>query len=811
MKLHAMTLTLAASFALAPLSRVQADPIVYTVTTGGANATNLLAEATVEIDDNGTVSTANFADVTFAPDSIFRKRGEGFLKSCSGMGEFTGEVHIEEGALIIDDVGQLGPTVEKSATDPLVVVSNGASLVVAYGGDTRNGVRFCGGLRIAGDGYQGLGAVRSDSTQRIKYLFSSNITLDGDTTIVNASVTPGDTNDSINDRSWGVKAGTAIDLGGHTLSLKGNQFVSYNVSFLHPGHVIIKTGGEMQFYGYARTWNGSAENTLTIEADGCLDFAGAGNSTPMIESPWTLVLEDGAKIMSSASTSAGDITSCYWAGPVLLNGRAIVANDGNTKGIALPGLISGSGGFELGRGGLELVSSSNSFAGGVRANMSGTQSPTLGLWSGTSLPSPLTATNANLSLSTPVTYQLPRLSFHAASGKTLSAAGGAGGTAASLEKTGPGILELTAPLAVTGGVTLAGGTLRLSSEFSAYSPAPGLVESILVTGGSSDYNSYVGDWYTYGTAMNTNAIVPLANVTTVSHASDSKANTYSFTRYKGYIWNRSNENVTWTFALSMQMSCKLYIDNSQSPIIEYTVGNWKNAIPNLKTLILAPGAHYFDLRMANTTYQKAGPRNDGNNADVVNWPLNYGFVIDFEGRGSYDGDNYSIPSNNIFGLISGGDGSLFTIDARSRDDVTGDDYTRASFPVLDATPGTTLDLNAVGCTFTVQELSGMAAVTNGSLHVAKKWTISNEDLAAGIPLTGDAALTFASGWTLSIPDLGTLGAPNRRVLAVAADGGLTLPAVFDRGTDPTLKWHLELSEDGKRLEMARNRLVISIR
>jgi len=311
--------------------------------------------------------------------------------------------------------------------------------------------------------------------------------------------------------------------------------------------------------------------------------------------------------------------------------------------------------------------------------------------------------------------------------------------------------------------------------------------------------------------MNTNAIVRLAEVTTVSHQYDSKAEQYSFNRYKGYIWNRSNVDVQWTFALSMQMSCQLYIDSADTPVISYGDSSWASKIPSLTTLTLTPGAHYFDLRMANSSYKRAGPRNDGNNQSVVNWPTNYGFVIDFEGRGTYDGSNYAIPSNNVWSVLPGGDGSLFTIDARDSDDITSDNYTRASFPFLDATPGTTLDLNAVGCTFTVQELSGITAVTNGSLHVAKKWTLSNKALAAGRPLTGDAKISFAAGWTLSIPDLGTLGAPHERVLAVSPNGGLTLPAVFDRGTDPSRKWHLEISADGSVLTLARSGFMMILR
>ena len=807
MKLHVLSQKITATLVLAPLAFVLADPIVYTVTTSGANATNLLAEATVEIDDNGTVSTANFADVTFVADSIFRKRGEGFLKSCSGMSDFTGEVRIEEGALILDDVGQLGRTVDGATTDPLVVVSNGASLVVAYDGlpaddSKRNKLCLCGGIRIAGTGYQDIGAVRSDSTQRLRYLFSSGIMLLDNATIVNASRAS-----ASDDKDWGTKSGITCNLNTHTLTVKGLLLRNYQMTFSNPGHIVVAENSQMQFYSYNKIWGGTEDNTLTVKSGGVIDI---GGSNSMLQEPWTLVLEDGARIMSTTSNSKGNIDKYFWAGPVLLKGRAIIDNDGNTKGIALLGPVSGSGGFELGRGGIELVSPDNSFAGGVRAAMLGNQLPTLGLWSGTALPSPLTATNSNLSLPSPVVYQLPELSFHASSGKTLSAAGGAGGTVASLVKTGPGMLELTAPLAVTGGVTLAGGTLRLSSEMSTYSPAPGLIESRLRVADKTEGSSFRADWYTNGTAMNTNRLVSLPELANQHYEAVGFAwvrGGCEFVRYKGYVWNRSDHNVTWTVAIAICPQSLLYIDNAETPLIKRTTTNWKTDGLALQNVTLTPGPHLFDLRMYSEGYDKPGARGDG----FTNWPNNYGFVIDFEGRGTVDAANYSIPSNNVWSVLPGGDGSLFTIDARDSDDITGDNYTRASFPFLDATPGTTLDLNAAGCTFTVQELSGITAVTNGSLHVAKKWTLSNEALAAGRPLTGDAKISFAAGWTLSIPDLGEIRAPNERVLAVASGGGLTLPAVFDRGSDATRRWHLELSADGTRLSMVRSGFMVSFR
>ena len=92
---------------------------LYTVTVA-AGITNNLDDATVSVISEAGGAAA---DVAFSALSgsittgTFRKRGMGALRSSSGMGSFSGEARIEEGVLIIDNVGQLGPCVEKSKTD----------------------------------------------------------------------------------------------------------------------------------------------------------------------------------------------------------------------------------------------------------------------------------------------------------------------------------------------------------------------------------------------------------------------------------------------------------------------------------------------------------------------------------------------------------------------------------------------------------------------------------------------------------------------------------------------------------------------
>ena len=790
-------------------ARETAYPL-YTVTVA-EGVTNNLDEAMVSVvaAEGGTASEVTFSSLSGSITSgTFRKRGRGFLKSSTGMGSFSGEARIEEGVLIIDGVGQLGPMAEGSTTDPLVVVSNGASIIVAYDGlpadeSKKNKVRFCGGLQIAGNGYNGIGAIRSESTQRNNYLFSSDIMLNGDALMVNATRAT-----AADDKVWGVQELKYFNLNGHTLTMAGGPFRDYKMTFTNPGHVVVDGNGDFRFHSHLLAWQGNADNTFTVKSGSLLRFDTADTN---LKSPWTLVLEDGARLYSTISTPGTN--RCCWAGPIRLEGSVDAGNNGKSYSLSLLGPISGTGELVLSRGRLHLASDGSTFAGGVRASTTDANAeiPILCLWSSKALPSPFVSTNANLNLCAPSVYELPALSFYAEAGRTLSVSGGVGGVAASLVKTGPGPLDLVAPIAVTGGVTLAGGTLRLSSEISPYSPAPGLIESFYVAANQTEHDAMRPAWYRDGTVMNTNRVVSFPELAEKRRDMDPGSWTdFQFVRYKGYIWNRSNEDVTWTFAVSICPQNRLYIDDQLVVSHDTAQGDnwWKKLKPT--TLTLSPGHHSFDLRLDNPTgYTAAGARGS-QSTDGLNWPeTGLGFAIDFQGRGSYDASCYVVPSNNVLGSVCGGDGSLFTVDARERAD-GGTDFSRASFPRLTATPGTVLDLNAPGRTFEIKELVGATTVSNGNLRVSESWTLANSDIASGKPLEAEAGITFADGWTLRIPDLATLTGGSR-TLAISRSGGLTLPSAFTCDAGTPGRWHLELADGGTRLELVSGGFYMIIR
>ena len=105
----------------------------YTVeTTGSDTYAEPLAidAASVSVDDGSGVVVKPFSEVkdSFVAGSVFRKRGEGYLKSSPSMFGFVGEIRIEEGGFMVITNRCLGPTASTSVKS--VVVSNGASLVI---------------------------------------------------------------------------------------------------------------------------------------------------------------------------------------------------------------------------------------------------------------------------------------------------------------------------------------------------------------------------------------------------------------------------------------------------------------------------------------------------------------------------------------------------------------------------------------------------------------------------------------------------------------------------------------------------------
>ena len=276
---------------------------IYTiVASGGTFASPVrIEDSEVEIYDAeaGTTTTANFSEVTFKPNSIFRKRGPGYMLSSLAMSSFTGEIRIEEGAFVINTTNQMGVTTV-AANAPFVVVSNGASFVSATRNDTcaAKALKIRNSFQIAGDGCDGYGAICIDNaTEQTDYLFYGKLTLAEDARI-------GSTRSGRFD--FGGNA-CIIDLAGHRLTIKktgtsSGNFCMNACSITNSASAlssILVDNHQLQMQGAVK-FLGDVRNEIVFTNSASLYIYGSGtDSVPK----WTMRFtgNQGATIQKSTS------------------------------------------------------------------------------------------------------------------------------------------------------------------------------------------------------------------------------------------------------------------------------------------------------------------------------------------------------------------------------------------------------------------------------------------------------------------------------------------------------------------------------
>lgn len=255
--------------------------------------------------------------------------------------------------------------------------------------------------------------------------------------------------------------------------------------------------------------------------------------------------------------------------------------------------------------------------------------------------------------------------------------------------------------------------------------------------------------------------------------------------YRGFIWNRSDADATWTFLEHFDDQIRLWIDGAD------VLSNYSWDVPSKKTLTLSPGPHSFELRLgqgaggAGPSSQQVTMTEDGVSHAFPAYSC--GFMVDWQGRDSFDLANYENP-------MDAGDGALFTISASDNGIFPGG--TR-----LTVADGASLDLGAA-VVQTVAGLSGAGTVTSGSLRPTGAWTVDADDFLVGRHLTlEDGALDLSAVTEISFANAGNL--PLRGMFVIAeASGGFTGDL---RALEAQMKglsngnWKLSVS--GKRLRL----------
>ena len=467
----------AAAIAVAAIAAAPADLSAYTepvylFETSGTG-TNLASTLTVSVTENGVTTAKSYGEISPTSGTIV-KRGTGFLLPDSRLGDFTGEIVVEEGAWLVTGPGELGKSTYDSKAK--VVVTNGGGSVVFDVPPTLD-AHFYQNFWLAGDGYDGLGALcilnmgNPSGSYYTKVFHASTWILTGDATLCLGDV----------DAAGTTKVYTyyqSLYLEGHKLSVRnlegssGGRVLSTTYLGLYP-----KTGGQLDFDGVdfelysPSALQGDSGNVLTF-SDPAGKSAWLRLTSGSILIPWTLRLCDAA--IYSNKGVPGTTNVAAWAGPVeLLDGRN--ALDGvNSTSFSFLGPLTGAGGLEVPTAREISLVGGGSFEGEFVLNSKATNAePRTAegalrvFWPG-ALPATskgATLYDSDLKLMYGDAYDLPALAFDIAGGMTNSFSGGTNGIVAALSVRGGGTLDMTAPLAVTGVTEIAAGsTLRIPCD-----------------------------------------------------------------------------------------------------------------------------------------------------------------------------------------------------------------------------------------------------------------------------------------------------------------------------------------------------------
>ncbi|MCQ2392116.1 MAG: hypothetical protein MJ240_11895 [Kiritimatiellae bacterium] len=435
-----------------------------------------------------------------------RKRGAGFVMSSPVMTNFTGTVLIEEGAMCAEGPGAFGPADDTAGP---MVISNGATLVIAGHKETMAayGMNIWNPITVEGSGVNGIGAIYNKTIEvTSRQAIKGGLTLTGDTLI--GSVSSYELGDM-------AKITAPYRLNGHTLTVSGGSGIMINTAVIEPGNVVLTNKSTLRIQSEL-TLQGDASSSLTVHSGSAMATYNGGS----LSAPWSLVLENGAKLSPSGNKSSNQIGTLgrhNWTGPVVLNGQvSYAANDSNGfEGYSFWGPVTGMGGFTITRGYLNLTNGLNDFRGPVVVRATDAKYfAGLGLWATNAWPkantNPLVLTNASLYFGKAIAYDLPQINWHNIPAYTNSCMFGSPDyfITPGIVKTGDGELPLPSVVTATGRTELVAGTLRLASPAADLpkSLEAGLWESVTRWGDEDPGSDARTAYYSTGAKADTNGV-----------------------------------------------------------------------------------------------------------------------------------------------------------------------------------------------------------------------------------------------------------------------------------------------------------------
>ena len=641
------------------------------------------------------------------------KTGSGTLVVGSVLSGFTGVIRIREGVYEVTESGALGTKV--GAT----YVSSGASL--RLNGATSGCIAFTNEVvHIAGTGASGChGAVCNFGKMQASAFYKGTLALDDNATVY------------INSGSsrFDVRDGT-LSMAGNTLTItndhSGQSFSLTRVNVTGGGNMIVEKGiFQLEGRNAIYTWEGNANNTLTVKSGAFLQLS---ESTCAI--PWTLNVKHGAYVRATKDGVVRD-TINDWAGPVVFEGNVYGGYQSDMT-VRFSGPVSGNGTYKWTGGWVALYNPTNTYTGtwqcansqdvgGLVLNNTGsvtTAAQMIDMRGGSVL---------KLNASEP--YDLPRLNFQGA--KNLSVVGGCG-RAASLAKSGASVLELGGSVCVTGVTEIAEGTIKIAGTVPF--GKPGLWYGLHLCSGDGD-DTFSKVWW--GRTLFKDGGVTNSPFYAYHDTTDRMTvGSGSVATFSGYIWNRSNEAVTWTICAHVQTGIFVYLNNTKTTGSSTECAIMQNGdARKFANITLNPGYNLFEVRL-----YRASPYAPHCYPNQVDWPSKSGLMYAI-------GADKTEPAE-FRRFEDPGDGSLFTCDLTPRSGLDAS-LCRATLDNLKLSGGM-LDLNDREITAASKTLSGYGEITNGVFKLTEEWLITGASVQGGGLNFKDADFIFGENAVIRV-------------------------------------------------------------
>lgn len=719
--------------------------------------------------DSETVNVADWIAAN-APDyngsGTIIKEGAGTLEITDDtLADFTGDIQIKAGRWLAKSRKAFGTTAGKTW------VEDGAALQM----EAVDGVGTCDKIYetvyLTGIGPDEKGAMVATGSysSQVSYLWPLHITLLG--------------NSKIYGNAGGRRfTGMDFNLNGYTCTWHNAGWDWTYVDGTVVSNGCLNTSGSTYLYQGAK-FQGGPENIIRFKNGSGYRAYNNTSSANNADASWTQVYEDGSKMYASGGTSG-------WSGPVVLEGSTAFYCQNLWTWMVYWGPISGSGtlgGKSSGSGfggynacsmGIRLACPTNSFTGGINLHYNVLDATVNGAIPATGRK--LTARGSTVKLTGPDVYDLPAAEFtgtgvvHGAQGAWRgSVVKKEAGTLIYRSRVGSDLLDIQ------------GGSVRLEMSNT------GLWEYVLQSKESAQafYN---------GTEVPEIITTECPDMLYSNvYSSPKRWNDWTTVVYSGYLWNKTNSDVTWTFAQCYDDDSKLFVNGV---MVRQQTG-WQTA--TVTPVVLHPGPNHFVLRIFNTTGGGGATTWKPEGASIT-WQTKAFSYYKGETTSKNPSDYTAFTRESVAEYITPTTGTI-------------EDQQRLvpKFTKVKLASGTSFD--TAGVPYRLGEIEGVGAFSNGDVVVTNGFSIAAADVNASRKLTVTGRLTFTEGTKVDIA--GSVDVSSRTVLphrtkgvviATATEGINGLPEASDRLK--AAHWETSLSADGKSLVLTYvNGLILFLR